>query len=263
MLLNTMFGLSARFSTDTTFVNQSPSERGNLFIQRAMLVYDEVRKDIENGFSSLRHLQGLILLAYNILLTSPSAQGWAVSGYCFRLTFDLDLQDTDIDLVRDDADQSNISLEDWIHREERRRASWMCWDLDGILSSMSLQPFSLDRHCMHVLLPVCEGWFSGTKIVSAPIASNASLAWKSLRESSNKNERAWFLLVTYLFRLTCEVASSPTSSSKAISTIDTALACLLLALPESFDLSSGRILFNESHFKGSNCTICTHILIQW
>jgi hypothetical protein len=110
MLLNTMFGLSARFSTDTTFVNQSPSERGNLFIQRAMLVYDEVRKDIENGFSSLRHLQGLILLAFNILLTSPSAQGWAISGYCFRLTFDLDLQDTDIDLVRDDADQSNITL---------------------------------------------------------------------------------------------------------------------------------------------------------
>jgi hypothetical protein len=84
LLLNTMFDLSARFSTDPTFVDHPPSERGNLFIQRAMLVYD---KDIENGFSSLRHLQSLILLAYNILLAGPSAQGWTIAGQCFRLAF--------------------------------------------------------------------------------------------------------------------------------------------------------------------------------
>jgi hypothetical protein len=264
LLLNTMFALSSRFSTATTFVGQPQSERGNRFIQRAMLVYEEVWRDIENGASSLRHLQGLLLLAYNILLTGPSAQGWAISGQCFRLAFDLDLQDTDMDLVRGDVDQSSTHFEEWINREERRRAWWICWDLDGLVSSMSLRPFNLDRHCMHVLLPVCdEAWYSGTITVSAPIASSASLAWKSLQGCPNQNERAWFLLVTYLFRLTCEAASSPTSSSQSINTIDTAVACLLLALPESFDLGTGRILFDESHFKESNWIMCTHILLQW
>jgi hypothetical protein len=89
-----------------------------------------------------------------------------------------------------------------------------------------------------VLLPACiDAWFNGTRIFSAPISSTVS-------HGLEENERAWFLLATYLSRLTYEAVSHLMAFAKDIDSLEAAIACLLLTLPECIELSSGWIFFD-------------------
>jgi Fungal specific transcription factor domain/Fungal Zn(2)-Cys(6) binuclear cluster domain len=264
LLLNAMFGLSARFCDDGDFMNITPCDRGTSFVKQALELHSEIQKHIEEDNPSLLYIQALIILTYTLLATHPSAKSWNLCGICCHLAYDLDLHEIDADLVHQGSDQSLLSTDEWIIREEQRRAWWMCFEMDTFISAMSRRPFMIDRWRMQVLLPVSdELWFNGIITESVFISAPHVQPWKSLRGSPNQNERAWFLVVNFLLRTACETLSSHKVSSEEAHVREAALTYLSLSLPESFNMNSGRILFSKTTFSTNNWIICTLITIQW
>jgi hypothetical protein len=132
-------------------------------IPSTMSIYEEVRKHIKNGVSSLLYLE-----------SSTSAQGWVISGGCFRLPFDLDLQDMDIDITHGDDIKQILR---WTIGSTERKDT-LLGRYAGTLMASCLQCLCSGlawKASAQVPLPACiDAWFNGTRISFAPISSTVS-----------------------------------------------------------------------------------------
>lgn len=260
-LLFAMFGLSARFSKAAVFSAENPVDRGNRFIERATALWEEMCRYQRESIRTLPCLQGLILLTFNVLQSGPSQQAWILSGACTRLAYDLDLHIIDNDLLSGDSDRREPSIDEWLLREEKRRAWWMIWEMDTFASTLSLRPFTIDGRFMQVLLPVSDkAWCDKIQIPSVPLID---MAWEKLCDSPNQDERAWFLICLSILRQAFEAALLPGTSKQALHDAEAAIGCFVLALPSTFQIEPGSIVFDETNFSRSNWVVCTLIALQW
>ena len=263
-LLNAMFALSARFSTAPSFSEQDPVNRGNRFMERATMLWEEMCRDQRDSIPTLECLQGLILLTFTVLQRGPSSQAWSLCGACCRLAYDLDLHNVDLDIVSGKCDQSSLSLDECLLREEKRRAWWMIWEMDTFASALSGRPFAIDARRMSVLLSVSDkAWFENQRVPSVPLDTSTGMAWKELCDCPNQDERAWFLVSLSILRQISEALLAPTPRKQALQDVEAVIGCFVLALPETFHVGSGSILFDDHNFSRNNWVICTLVVIQW
>jgi hypothetical protein len=109
--------------------------------------------------TNLLYLQGCIVVAFYWYKFGPCARGWVLSGVRIRLAYDLDLT------VVDEDDSETLNTEDWVRRQEMRRAFWLVCELDTFGSTISMRPYAIDRSRMAVLLPVFDkAWLVETPV---------------------------------------------------------------------------------------------------
>jgi hypothetical protein len=253
LIFNGIFSLSARFSTHPYFASTPTRERGVQFGDRARVLHDKLRLISEEA--TLRGLQGCILLAYYFTVEGPCHRSWILTGVCIRLVYELDI---------DKVDQRGDSLHDaneWSHKEERRRAWWLVWELDSFSSIVSQRPFSVNRKRMTVHLPVSdEAWCANTPIKSSKLGSKPADAWTNLRDSPNQNPRCWAIVSNYLLSLVFEKHEDRESiSSIERQELHTAITCFALSLPVSLQLKADSIYFDPGTLTRSNWVISIHL----
>jgi hypothetical protein len=147
--------------------------------------------------------------------------------------------------------------------EEQRRAWWSVWELDAFDSIASRRPFSIDKHRMHVFLPVSdEAWFSGKQIESAILSPDILQCWKALKDSPNRDERAWFLISNFITVQALELCQQLHISKKTISDIETVVSCFSLLFHEKFRASNDQLIFGEANYGKSNWLVLTRLMVQ-
>ncbi|KAJ5662257.1 uncharacterized protein N7477_009873 [Penicillium maclennaniae] len=264
-ILNGMFALSARFSNAPEFIGIDPTCRGQIFVKRATKLWEWISRDFKHCLRTLQCLQGLILLTFSSLLSGPSEDAWIQSGTCVRLAYDLDLHTTDAHkqtLRASSPLQQN--QEAWVLLEERRRAWWMVWEIDTFSSAVSLRPFAIDSRFIHVLLPVSDDdWNNKAQAPSALLNANGGMPWKHLAESSNRSERAWFLVCLAVFRQACDAAVPPGPSVQMLHHAEAAIGCAFLALPPSFQDFSMSAASCHTSYVTLNWIACSLIVLNW
>ena len=264
LLLYVMLGLSARFSTKGLFRFQAPEERGKPFMEKAKELFQKEHRKFRECLPSLQYLQSAILLAFDTLMNVPSYQGWIETGTCCCIAFDLDLQDIDFDIIHDGVDQASLDDADWVLREEKRRAWWTVWEMDIFVSTMFCRPATIPQDRIAVLLPVSDTvWFQNKKLSSTHFGSNPVLTWSCMQGCPNQNERAWYLLSAFVFRLLHDLTLVPAADSSAREPTLYGARFFLLALPQKMQVENGNFFFDEANFQRSNWVICMNILVQW
>lgn len=260
LILNGMCALSARFSSDPAFDGIKPVQKGARFGHRAKSIYDNSIRDIKQP--SLKFLQGCILLAFYLYSCEPDCQGWLLIGTCSRLAYDFGLNKIDDDRQSINSTLNMPSLE-WSRREELRRAWWCVWELDTFASGISCRPPTIDSYKMQVRLPVSDrAWFANMPVESVIMDPNPLVAWRSLRDCPNQDERAWFLVLNFLLFIAQDLGQETKPDHQRAKNIENAVSCFVLLLPSQFHLDSGSILFNSEHFQRSNWIMCTNIMLQ-
>ncbi|KAK7897436.1 hypothetical protein LTR67_005325 [Exophiala xenobiotica] len=263
LILNGIMSLSARFSTSSYWSATTPNERGEVFAQKAKTIFADATSQ-EDRTPTLSYLQGCILLAFYHHTNSPSSFGWMLSGVCMRLAYDLGINYVDEDLIeRATIDRPQwSSAEDWVEREEKRRAFWSVWELDAFPSTMSRRPYAIDVNKIKALLPASDDhWFAAEPIPSAFVGSTPATAWKSLRGSPNQTERAWFLVANSLMLLASDLVEQKGVSQQTKEEMESVLSCFALSLPEHFRVTSNPPVFNEQTFPSSNWIMATNIML--
>ncbi len=263
LILYGMFALSARFSTSSFFGEIPPKARGNVFSRMAQSIYDDAVRlnDIERCTFSL--LQGCILLAFYHQTSRPSTQSWMLIGTCCRIAIELGLNKVDEVVILSPEAPQWMSTIEWSQKEERRRAWWLVWELDVFSSTILRRPHAIDKSQMHVLLPVAdESWFQNKPVASVAFPSDPLSAWATLNECPNQDERAWFLVSSYLMAVTHDISQRHDAPIEDRSNIAATLDCFSLLLPSNFHLSSGSLTFNEKNFSSCNWVISTVFMLN-
>ncbi|PVH68974.1 hypothetical protein DL98DRAFT_474267 [Cadophora sp. DSE1049] len=240
LILNGMFCLAARFSTASAFCTEEPIHRGDQFGAEATRLFEELSRELEDSHASLAFLHGVILLTFIALLSGPSRRAWWLTGVCVRLAHELDLHNTDADIICRDVDPLKLSLDAWHNREERRRAWWLVWDMDTFISATTLRPFAINRRGMHVLLPITdEAWLAADRISSSHLDPESTTPWEGLCDLPKQSAWSWFLACIVLLRQVVEVVLWPTTN-RELNRIEASFRCFALAMPETFraDLDS-------------------------
>lgn len=257
-VLNAVFALSARYSTLEPFADLKPSARGELFAKRAEALLPRNTSVFDTAEPSLRTFQGHILLACYYLSSGITSRAWILIGTCSRIAYQLGLDTMDRDMI---SGRRIEGPQEWIASEERRRAWWSAWELDNFASTVSCRPYGFDRYQTEILLPVSDrDWFRGVPVASAPLGNVPSNAWKSLVDSSNQSERAWFLVSVHLVRLARDLRREPGEPStwKRADDFETGVKHFALALPPKFDLSPR----SSGGGSAEGWIICTHFMLQ-
>ncbi|KPM34784.1 hypothetical protein AK830_g11791 [Neonectria ditissima] len=247
-----MMALSARFSTLSSFDGAGLKERGVPFSRKGRMIYQEMIRGSEPHGPSLKWLQGCILLAY----CNQSCQAYTgcdlMAAICTRLAYSLGLHKVD-----DDPNPSP-SREEWICKEEQRRAWWSAWELDAFHSITSRRPFSIDKYRMCVHLPILdEAWFSGTLVESVNLNTDILQCWKSLRDSENQDERAWFLISNFITVQALELCQQRHVPIKDITQVETVVSCFSLLLHERYGGSTDQLLFDEQNYVVTSLLECS------
>lgn len=197
LLLHGMFALAARHSRHPYFPPTDLPNRGQPYAARAMMLYDKARHELE---PSLTYLQGCILLAFHMGVAQPGPRSWILTGVCVRMAYELELD------VIDDLDLPMPAASQWSEHEEFRRAWWLVWELDTFCSTVTERPFCIDRRRVSVRLPVSDdAWFADAPLISPVISTKPSELWKTLQDSGNQSERAWFLVANVLLMLAADL----------------------------------------------------------
>ncbi|KAI1609923.1 fungal-specific transcription factor domain-containing protein [Exophiala viscosa] len=265
LILNGVMSLSARFSRSPQFEHMPPTTRGDQFAKQAQSIYADATRFQGDEAPSLRYLQGCILLAFYHNTNHSNSFGWTLTGVCTRLAYDLGLNtvDDDVDYQSGSCSPQWTSTEDWIMREELRRAWWSVWELDTFASTVARRSYTIDRNTIQVLLPASdEHWFEGTPVASAPMGSTPATAWKSLQGSPNQDERAWFLVANYLMALAYDLMTRKDVCTRTKAEMENSLTCFGLSLPQHFRLTNPRFVFNDASFARSNWIIATNVILQ-
>ena len=255
LLFYSMFALSARFSTHPKFAAVAPNKRGLEFANRARDFYSKARS---LRSPSLTYLQGCVLLANYFYTSGPTHQGWTLIGVCVRLAYDLELSEID------DEDWTPTSPVDHVEKEELRRVWWAVWELDTFASTVSINPYSIDRKRMAVELPISdEAWSAEIDIPSAQLNNLPGQSWRSLQGCKNQDERAWFLVANHFMatvhdRLQQRQDLSPDEKL----TMENEICCFKLALPASLRLDAETLNFTPSTFTRCNWVIGTHLMLM-
>ncbi|KIW50448.1 hypothetical protein PV05_12035 [Exophiala xenobiotica] len=250
-VLYTMMSLSARYSSLPYLESAHARDHGIPFARQARALFGSATL-ADPAALTLRLLQGTILFAY---YNQSSNLSWGTDiliGVCVRYAYKLGLHALDEDYLNS-SEQSPIHLrtEQWILREEKRRAWWSVWELDTFDAIICRRPFAIARHRIHVLLPVSDAaWFSGSQIASPMFDPDISRCWKCLEDSPNQDERAWFLVSNYIMAYMHEQGQKAPSPKPNIEEMRTILACFVLLADEklrrpvdySVETSNWRIL---------------------
>jgi hypothetical protein len=253
-----MMALSARFSSLSHFEDIPLKERGSQFARKAQALFHETVQGFEHHEPSLMWLQGCILLAYYNQSCRPALGCDLMISYCTRFAYSLGLHRID-----ENSPPEPSSVEDWIKKEEQRRAWWSVWELDAFDSISTRRPFSVDIHRMCVCLPVSdEAWFSEKQTESAILSPDILLCWKALRNSPNQDERAWFLISNFITVQALELCQQPHISKKTISDIETVVSCFSLLFHETFRASNDQLIFDEANYGKSNWLLLTRLMVQ-
>lgn len=263
-VLYSMMALSARFSSLPYFEYIKIRDRGSQFAQKAQEIYHETLISSTKPKPSLIWLQGSILLAYYNQSCKPAMECDLLISGCIRMAYDLGLHKTDeIEHFTQEISPSGSSTEDWTQKEEQRRAWWAVWELDSFDSISSRHPFKIDRQRMFVFLPVSdETWFAGKPIKSAMLSPDILQCWKTLRDSPNQDERAWFLISNYITVQALELCQQRYIAQKVINNIETVVSCFLHLFYETFRSSCSELTFDENSYAKSNWLILTRLMIQ-
>lgn len=262
IMIFAMFALSARFSKAPFFQGTDPVTRGLAFAERAAVIKDPIIRSVEEP--SVEFLKGCVLLASHCLTAGQISTGALLTGVCVRLSYNLGLNDIDEDQINEDGTVDEIDLDDseaWIRKEELRRVWWAISDLDTFVCTVLCQPYGIERRNMRVLLPVSDfWWFEGLPTKSSVLLSQPSQTWKSLQGSPDQSARAWYLVSNHLSSCIADAArrASRTSPDQVIE-LESALSCLRLALPPTFQLKDLHI--DATNFAESNWIIATHLMI--
>lgn len=255
LLFYSMFAMSARFSNHPKFANTPPNKRGHEFAHKAKTFYSQARS-LRNP--SLTYLQGCIILANYFYTSGPTHQGWILIGVCVRLAYDLGLSEVD------DDDGNHQIPNDPVEKEEMRRAWWVVWELDTFASTVSRNPFSIDRKRMAVSLPISdEAWFAEIDVPSAQLNMLPGHSWRSLQGCENQDERAWFLVANHFMtqvhdRLQQKLDITPDEKL----TLENEICCFKLALPPSLRLDTETLAFTPTTFPRCNWVIGTHLMLM-
>lgn len=254
LLLNSMFALSARFSTSPILASLPPLNRDASFVTAARLNYAALRTRTE---PTLTYLQGCILLAFHSYTADLNSQAWILTGVCVRLAYELGLSEIDDESIggRPETDQVTV--------EEMRRTWWLIWELDTFGSMITRRPFAVDRHHFTVNLPIADAdWFDQSNILSSPLVTSLDHSWTSLRESENQNPRAWFLIANHLLSLLYKHVHRRHPSPKTnLTHFETAVNCFRLSLPASFRILSRPPAFEADNFANWNWIMGTHLML--
>jgi hypothetical protein len=264
LLLLSMFGLAARFSNADYFTSEEPIHRGDHFISQAMTIYHQTYEDDSKYDCPLTYLSGMALLAYATLLEGLSWRSWILVGNSVRFAYAINLHDTDSDIISSLIDPAGLSAEELPIREERRRLWWILWDMDTFVSSMLGRPFAIDERHMSVLLPIHDNaYMNDIKVSSVPMDHSAYTTCRQLQSSENNSEWAWFLACTAVLRQVLHTVSSPIPDEQACNDVEAVVGYFAIALPESFQLNPGSLLFDDTNFSASNWIMNTAVMLQW
>jgi hypothetical protein len=258
-----MFALSARFSSSSYFVGTAPKERGAPFAAQAKSIYIDLMRPDKPARSSLSFLQGCILLAYYEETCGPSFESWLSVGICSRLASELGLDKIDKDLIGVDYSSQWKSPNEWVEREEKRRAWWLVWELDVFASTVLNRPRAIDKSQIHVLLPVSDAqWFNNCPISSTFIIPDVANAWKTLQDCPNQDVRAWFLVCTFFMATAHDMSRKHKISAQDLADFESSRGCFSLLLPLTFSLCSSSLTFTESNFSTSNWVVSTIFMLN-
>ncbi|PVH95461.1 hypothetical protein DM02DRAFT_474633, partial [Periconia macrospinosa] len=255
LLLNSMFALSARFSTSSHFASIPPLHRDTRFRDAAHEAYTALR-GTKNP--TLTYLQGCILFAFHAYTAEFNSPAWILTGVCVRLAYDLGLSEID------DESLEAGQVDDHVATEEMRRAWWLTWELDSFSSIITRRPFAIDRDDFTVNLPMADAdWFSDRFVRSSPLVTSLDQAWTSLQDSENQNPRAWFLRANHLLSmLFTHMQRKRKDVGEGIKNFEKAFTCLKLSLPPSFHILRHRPGFEADNFANCNWIMGTHLTLM-
>jgi hypothetical protein len=145
-------------------------------------------------------LQAFILTTFYELVRSVRGVAWRSLGGVIRLAYELRLHLVDLQL-RATPNQTSDSAEQWIAKEERRRAWWTVWELEVFASTIRRCPIGMDPAQHATLLPVSDSsWYSGQQAPSCFLENDPTCRWKVLQSSGNDGGKAWFIVINSLMR---------------------------------------------------------------
>lgn len=92
--------------------------------------------------------------------------------------------------------------------------------------------------------------------------SRSSRCWKSLRDSENRDERAWFLISNFIAVQALELHQQKHVPNKEITDVETVVSCFSVLFHEKFGGSANQPVFDEQNYGKSNWLILTRLMIQ-
>ncbi|EXK76585.1 hypothetical protein FOQG_18674 [Fusarium oxysporum f. sp. raphani 54005] len=252
-LLCGIFALAARHSSSPWFRGIPAPDRGQSFAEHANRYYEKSSPSDQGP--TLEYLQGCILLAVYQYASGPSHRAWILAGVYVRLAYDLNLCNMD---EQDNWDDS----QHWSYLEEQRRAFWLVWEVDSFGSVMSRRPSSINRSMMAVRLPVGdEAWFTGKPVKSPVIDPRPSEVWKILLDSSNQDERAWFLVANLLMSVASEFAAGRHTCQRDKEELIDAVTCFSLVISQRFNLETLESSSPSNDAARHNWVIGIHLML--
>ncbi|KAF5701107.1 hypothetical protein FMUND_14041 [Fusarium mundagurra] len=237
LLIYGVLALAARHSKSAYFANIPAPERGNGLLKEACTLYGKLQTADE--LPNIKYLQGCVLLAMGLAVDGPCHRTWILTGVSVRMAYELDLCNVD------DVEGFCHDAAEWTAMEERRRLFWAIWELDTFVSTVARRPRAIDHRRMAVMLPVSDAaWFAQEPVNSSLLATRPSEVWKCLMNSSNQDERAWFLVANYIMALAYETSTSTHDRQEDQEEIVNAITCFSLLVMQRFSLGSHPGLFS-------------------
>ncbi|KAJ9608844.1 hypothetical protein H2200_006615 [Cladophialophora chaetospira] len=263
LILDAVCALAARFSTSSYYAHLPPKGRAEPFLNQATQLFQDALKLDAAIQANLSLLQGLTLLGWYHQVCGSSGRCGNLIGISCRLAYDLGLNNVDQEILESKATVQWTSVEEWSKKEELRRAWWLAWELDMFSGTILKRPHTIDKTHINVLLPVSdEAWFSDTPVASVAVIPDPLLAWKTLKDSPNNDDRAWFLVASFLRALAHDIIHRRHTTAQTIADFLSSLTCFSLIAPQRFQLSSMCLGFDDSNFAGNNWIICTHMILH-
>lgn len=213
--------------------------------------------------ANLSLLQGLILLGWYHQVCGTSGRCGNLIGISCRLAYDLNLHNIDQQLLESGSTVQWDSIESWSKAEELRRAWWLVWELDMFSSTVLHRPHTIDKTQINVLLPVSdEAWFADTPVASVPILTNPLEVWKTLKDSVNQHDRAWFLIASFIRANTHDLVHRRHTTTQTVSDFQASITCFTLLVPKRFHISMSYAKFDDSNYPGCNWIVSYHLMLQ-
>ncbi|KAJ4263296.1 hypothetical protein NW762_006114 [Fusarium torreyae] len=254
LLIHGMLALAARHSSNACLAEIPAPDRADQFVKEATALYGKLRGAEEPP--SIKYLQGCVLLAVNLAAAGPCHRTWILTGVCVRMAYDLDLCNMD------DGGDTWEDAAEWVAMEERRRLFWIVWELDSFVSAITRRPSAINRQRVAVLLPSSdEAWFAQDPVKSSLLGTRPSEAWKSLVDSPNQDERAWFLIANYLMAVAYEMKTNQRTHQADRDELIDALTCFNIVITQRFSLENHVGLFDLNDFTKYNWIIGMHLML--
>ncbi|EED18009.1 conserved hypothetical protein [Talaromyces stipitatus ATCC 10500] len=236
-----MWTLATSLSTQLQHLRES-------FYQRTCSLLDKFTAQ-DTAAPQIEYAQACILIVNYDLMKENFRRGWTSAGRCIRVIQLMRLFEIDRSKGRNDR-------EDWIQREEKRRAFWMAYSLDLFISLRGEWPLSLTGTDF-VRLPALDKDFDNSHYVEMPFLGTVLSGASSSVLSPWAESIVFATIIRRITALTSELEGlSPGSSSTNVwSKID-----LLRNILKS-RLASLSFKHQDSHFPFSDDPMETFMIM--